>query len=91
MLYCFNKFKKIQVKKKKVTRTDKNGEEIIINKSLLAQDFWKLHFQILSIISLKELIELNVNLDAMIKNVKHADLNISIATIFLKMQTLNMI
>ena len=39
---------------------------------------------------LKELIELNVNLDT-IKNVKLVELNISIATVFLNMQTLKMI
>ena len=35
--------------------------------------------------------ELNVNLDTMIKNVKHVELNISIATVFSNIQTLKMI
>ena len=37
------------------------------------------------------IIELNVNLDTMIKNVKHVELNISIATVFSNIQTLKMI
>ena len=42
-------------------------------------------------IFLKEFVELNVNLDAMIKNVKHVELNISIATVSSNIQTLKMI
>ena len=38
----------------------------------------------LAIIFLKEFIELNVNLDAMVKNVKHVELNISFFNYFLK-------
>ena len=41
---------------------------------LIAQDLWQVHYQILSIIFLEEFIELNVNLDKMIKNVKHLEL-----------------
>ena len=55
---------------------------------LTAQDFWQVRYQILSINVLKEFIELNVNLDTMIKDVKHVELNISIATIFLNTQIL---
>ena len=40
---------------------------------------------------LKQFIELNVNSGIMIKNVKHVELNISIATVFSKIQTLKMI
>ena len=40
---------------------------------LTAQDLWQFHYQILSIIFLKEFMELNVNLDTMIKNVKHLE------------------
>ena len=47
---------------------------------LIAQGLWQAHYQILSIIFLKEFIELNVNTD-MIKNVKLVELNISIANI----------
>ena len=50
---------------------------------LIAQDLWQAHYQILSIIFLKEFIELNVNTDMMIKNGILAELNISIATVFL--------
>ena len=54
---------------------------------LIAQDLWHLHYHILSIIFLKEYIELNVNLDMMIKNVTHLELNISTATVFSIIQT----
>ena len=37
---------------------------------LIAQDLWQVHYQILSIIFLKYFIELNVNLDKMIKKYK---------------------
>ena len=57
---------------------------------LIAQDLWQAHYQILSIF-LKEFIKLNVNLDTMIKNVKHVELNISIATVSLNTQILYMI
>ena len=50
---------------------------------LIVQDLWQAHYQILSIIFLKEFIELNVNTDMMTKNVILAELNISIATVFL--------
>ena len=43
---------------------------------------WQVHFQILLIIFLKEFIELNVNSDRMIKNMKHVEFNISIVTIY---------
>ena len=58
---------------------------------LIAQDLWQAHYQILSIIFLKEFIELNVNTDMMIKYVKLVEFNISIVTEFLKTQTLKMI
>ena len=44
-------------------------------KLLIVQDIWQAHYQILSIIVLKEFIELNVNTDMIIKNVKLAKLN----------------
>ena len=37
---------------------------------LIAHDLWQAHYQILAIIFLKELLELNVNLDTMIKKSK---------------------
>ena len=58
---------------------------------LIVQDFWQAYYQILPIIFLKKFIELNVNLDMMIKNVKHVELNINIATVFLKTQILKII
>ena len=43
---------------------------------LIAQDLWQGHYQNLLIIFVKEFIELNVNSDTIIKNVKHVKLNI---------------
>ena len=57
---------------------------------LIAQDLRQAHYEILSIISLKYLIKLNVNTDMVIKNVKPAELNISLATIVLNIQILKM-
>ena len=54
---------------------------------LIAQDLWHVRYHILSIFFLKEYIELNVNLDMMIKNVTHLELNISTATVFSIIQT----
>ena len=56
----------------------------------IAQDLWQAHHQILSIIFLKEFIQLNVNRLAMTKNVKLVELSISTATVFLNSQTLKM-
>ena len=50
----------------------------------MMQDSWQDHYQILSIIFLKEFIRLNVNTDT----IKLAELNKSIATVFLNTQTL---
>ena len=73
---------------KKVARIDKSGEEITkifltYYNLLITQDLWQSYYQIFPIMFLKELIKLNVNVDTMIKNVKLAELNISIATAFL--------
>ena len=57
----------------------------------IAQDLSQVHYQILSIIFLKEFVQLNVNSGTMIKKVKHAELNISIATVFWNTQILKMI
>ena len=49
-----------------------------------AQDLRQTHYQILSVSFLKEFIELNVNTDMMIKNMKLVELGLgSIATVFL--------
>ena len=58
---------------------------------LIVQDLWQVHYQILSIIFLKEFVKLNVNTDKMTKNVKLAELNIKIVSAFLNRQTLKMI
>ena len=58
---------------------------------LIAQDLWQDHYQILSIIFLKEFIELNVNLNMTIINAKLAELNICIVTVFLNTKILKMI
>ena len=58
---------------------------------LIVQGFWQVHYQILPIIFLNEFSELNVNMDMMIKSVKLVELNISVATVFLKTQILKMI
>ena len=55
---------------------------------LIVQGSWQAHYQILSIIFLKEFIKLNVNSDMIIKNVKLAELNISIETVFVNAQIL---
>ena len=57
---------------------------------LIAQSLWPAHYQILSIIFRKEFIKSNVNTDTITKNVKHAELNTKLATIFLNTQTLKM-
>ena len=46
---------------------------------LKAQDLWQSHYQIFSIIFLKEFIELNVNMYMTIKNGKLVELNTSIS------------
>ena len=84
---------------KEVTRIDKNWEEItkIISYTLyltyynllIAQDSCQAHYQILSIIFLKEFIELNVNSGMTIKNVRIVEL--SIMTAFLNTQSLKMV
>ena len=58
---------------------------------LIVQDLWQAHYQILSTIFLKKFTKLNMNMDAAIKKVKLAELNINVATAFLNTQTLKMI
>ena len=62
---------------------DKNREDIYLTycNLLTAQDLWQVLYQIMSIIFLKEFIELSLNLDTMVKDVKHVELNISIASL----------
>ena len=58
---------------------------------LIEQDLWQAHYQILSVIFLKEFIELNVNANMMIKRMRLVELNKNIATAFLNTQILKMI
>ena len=58
---------------------------------LIVQDLWQAHNQMLSIIFLEVFIELHVNTNMMINNVKLVELNIRIANVFLNIQTLKMI
>ena len=50
---------------------EKKLQKIYLTYYSLHIDLWQAHYQILSIIFLKEFIELNANTDKMIKNVKH--------------------
>ena len=81
--------------KKEGTRIDKieKLEKIYLTyyNLLNAQDLWQAHYQVLSIIFLKEFTKLNVNMDMIIKNVEKAGSNIKIANAFLNIQTLKMI
>ena len=53
---------------------------------LIAQDLWQAYYKILSMIFLKKFVELNVNIDMMMKNVNLMELNIIIVTVFLNTQ-----
>ena len=57
---------------------------------MIVQDLWQAHYQILPIISLKEFIQLNVNMNMTRDNVKYVELNIKIKTAILNMKTLEM-
>ena len=57
---------------------------------LITQDLWQAHYQILSIIFLKEFMKLNKNTGAMVKNVKLTELHMKCATVFLNAQILKM-
>ena len=59
--------------------------------TMTTQDLWQAHYQILSIIFLKEFIELNVSTGTMIKNVKFVELDISLAIVSLNTHTLKII
>ena len=50
---------------------------------LIAQDLWQAHYQILLIILLKQFIKLSVNIDMIIKNVKHVELKIETVSVVL--------
>ena len=63
---------------------EKNLQKIYLTyyNLLIAQGLWQPHYQILSIIFLKEFIKLNINMDIMRKNVKLTELNIIIEAVF---------
>ena len=78
---CTEKYITVTVSiEKEVRRIDKNGEEITKNIYYMSQFIDDAIFVI--IIFLKEFIELNVNFDILIKNMKIVELFISIATVF---------
>ena len=54
---------------------------------LIAQYLWQACYQILLIILLKEFIGLNVNMNMIIKNMKHTELNTKNMSAFLNTQT----
>ena len=58
---------------------------------LIVQNLWQAHYKLLLIISLKEFMELNVNMDSIIKNVKLVELNTKIVGAFQNTQTLKII
>ena len=58
---------------------------------LIAQGLWKAHYQLLSIIFLKEFMKLNVNTGTTTKNVKLVELHRKYATVFLNIYILKMI
>ena len=73
-------------------RHGRSGKYILhITIFLIAQDLWRFFYQILSIIFLKEFIELNVNTNMIIKNMKLVELKISFASASLDKQILKMI
>ena len=80
---------------KGLTRFDKNGQEITKNIFYILQFTDSARFMAKSLSNLvnnflKELIELNVNSETMIKDVKHVQLNISITTVFVNTYILKM-
>ena len=79
-------------KEVKLIKMEKELQKIdLISYNLfIAQDLWQAHYQILSIIFLKECTELNVSLNMMIKNVKYVVLNKGIATVFSNKHILKM-
>ena len=81
---------------KDVTRIDRSREEVTKHISYRLQviestRFMASSFSILLIILLNEFIELNVNRNMIIKNMKHTELNTKIASAFLNTQALKII
>ena len=57
----------------------------------MVQDLCQAHYQILSIIFIKEFIKLNVNMDSVIKKCELVEFHTKYATVFLNTKTLKMI
>ena len=55
------------------------------------QNLWQTHYQIFSIISLKEIIKLHEDMDMIIKNMKKLELNTNVVSAVLNTQILKMI
>ena len=53
---------------------------------LIVQGSWQAHYEILLIVFLSEFIKVNIYTDRMIKNVKLAESNICVGTVFLHEQ-----
>ena len=63
----------------KIKKENKSQKPNLADYSLLtAQNLWQTHCQVLLIILLREFIKLNINIDIIIKNVKHVKLNTKI-------------
>ena len=58
---------------------------------LIAQNLWQVHYQILSIISMKEFITLNVYTDMIIKNARRVEPHTATLSAVLNTQTLKVI
>ena len=58
---------------------------------LISQNLWSVHYQIMFIILLKEIIKLNANMGMVIKNVKRVVLNTKYPGVIFNTQTLKMI
>ena len=58
---------------------------------MIEENFWRVHYQILLIMWMKEVITLNVNMDNRIKNVKLVEFNATTATAFLNKHSFKMI
>ena len=82
----------IEKKLEELIKMVKNLRKIYLTYyNLIAQDLWQVHYQILSIIFLDEFVELNVNMNMIIKSASKTELNTKIATVFLNTNTLKMI
>ena len=88
-----NPFSSNRKKKKELIKMEKGLQKPYPTEYhlLITQYLWKVHYQILLIILLKEFIKLNVNMDMIIKSAKRAELNTKIVSFVLNIQTLNMI